>query len=90
MSYFGAGSYSVLSPVSPRRVHGSLSLPGALGAGVHVYSNLDGVRQAHTLGKEVSFTFSTLTDTPVLWSIHIVHKGADNTVVQYRIEYEEW
>jgi hypothetical protein len=65
-------------------------ITGALGSGVHVYSNLDGVRQAHTLGKDVSFTFSTLTDTPVLWSIHIVQKGADNTVVQYRIEYEEW
>lgn len=64
-------------------------ITGALGSGVHVYSNLDGVRQGHTLGKEVSFTFSTLTDTPVLWSIQIVQKGADNTMIQYWIEYEE-
>lgn len=64
-------------------------ITGALASGVHVYSNFDGVRQSHTLGKEVSFTFSTLTDTPVLWSIHIVQMGADNTVVQYWIEYEE-
>jgi len=62
---------------------------GALGSGIHVYSNLDGVRQSHTLGKEVVFTFSTLTDTPVLWNIHIVQKGADNTMVRFEIEYEQ-
>jgi len=64
-------------------------ITGALGSGVHVYSNLDGVRQGHTLGKEISFTFSTLTDTPVFWKIHIVQKAAANTMVQYWIEYEE-
>jgi len=62
---------------------------GALGSGVHVYSNLDGVRQGHTLGKEVVFTFGALTDTPILWNIHIVQKGADNTLVKYEIEYEQ-
>lgn len=30
-------------------------ITGALASGVHVYSNFDGVRQSHTLGKEVSF-----------------------------------
>jgi len=64
-------------------------ITGALASGVEVYSNLDGIRSSHTLTKDVSFTFSTLTDTPVLWSIQIVQKGADNTVVQYWIEYEE-
>ena len=64
-------------------------ITGALGSGVHVYSNFDGVRQGHTLGKEVVFTFSTLTDTPVFWSIHIVQKGAENTMVKFEIEYEQ-
>jgi hypothetical protein len=43
----------------------------------------------HTLGKEVSFSFSTLTHSSAFWSIHIVQKAADNTMVQYWIEYEE-
>ncbi len=64
-------------------------MTGALGSGVDVFSNLDGNRSSHTLTKEISFTFNTLTDTPVFWSIHIIQKGADNTVVQYKIEYEQ-
>ncbi len=33
-------------------------ITGALASGVHVYSNFDGSRQSHTLGGEVSFTFT--------------------------------
>jgi len=64
-------------------------ITGALASGVYVHSNFDGDRQSHTLGKEVVFTFNTLTDTLVFWSIHIVQMGAENTKVQYEIEYEQ-
>ena len=63
-------------------------MTGALASGVRVYSNMDGMRESHTLGGSVTFHFGTLTDTPVLWNIRIVQKGADNTMISYQIEYE--
>jgi hypothetical protein len=64
-------------------------ITGALGSGVHVFSNNDGERRGHTLGKEIVFTFNILTDSDVFWRIHIVQKGAANTMVRFRIEYEQ-
>lgn len=61
---------------------------GALASGVQIFSNRDGSRQSHTLGGSVSFEFYTATDVPVLWSIHLIQKGADNTMVRYDVEYE--
>jgi hypothetical protein len=60
---------------------------GALASGVHVFSNRDGDRQSHTLGGSVSFEFHAETDVPVFWSIHLIQKGANNTMVRYDVEY---
>ncbi|MUM76255.1 hypothetical protein GKC30_01255 [Pseudodesulfovibrio sp. F-1] len=64
-------------------------ITGALGSGVQVFSNNDGVRSGHTLEKKIIFTFNMFTGSNVFWRIHIVQKGAATTVVGYRIEYEQ-